>query len=453
MELRFGIRGWFSAFSFLAVLLLIPSCDQGGVAGGGSSGGAYFTPSTPRSWGTPELIETSNYGFYSRNSQIAMDGHGNAVAVWSEEGEAGYSIWSNHFNGSTWANAELIETDDVGDADEPQIAMYGYGKAIAVWQRLDGFRWNIWANRFDGSSWGTAELLEMSDATAGDPQIATDGSGNAIAVWDQADVAGGDLRASRFDGFSWGTPESIETNDTGSTADPQIAMDSTGTAVAVWIQADGFRWNIWANRFDGSSWGTAELIETGDATASDPQIAMDGAGNAVAVWIQSDGTAFSVWANHFDGSAWGTAAMIETDDTVYLEYPQIAMNDSGDAVAVWEQHAGGSQVNIWANHFDGSTWGTAERIENSNNRTINPQIAMDGAGNAIAVWEEQIEVGHRNVWANHFDGSAWGSARLIEHTSFSAYKPQIAMEYDGSAIAVWEQADNYFDEIWANRFD
>jgi hypothetical protein len=352
LELRFGIRGWFSAFSFLAVLLLIPSCDQGGVAGGGSSGGAYFTPSTPRSWGTPELIETSNYGFYSRNSQIAMDGHGNAVAVWSEEGEAGYSIWSNHFNGSTWANAELIETDDVGDADEPQIAMYGYGKAIAVWQRLDGFRWNIWANRFDGSSWGTAEL-----------------------------------------------------------------------------------------------------IETGDATASDPQIAMDGAGNAVAVWIQSDGTAFSVWANHFDGSAWGTAAVIETDDTVYLEYPQIAMNDSGDAVAVWEQHAGGSQVNIWANHFDGSTWGTAERIENSNNRTINPQIAMDGAGNAIAVWEEQIEVGHRNVWANHFDGSAWGSARLIEHTSFSAYKPQIAMEYDGSAIAVWEQADNYFDEIWANRFD
>ena len=71
---------------------------------------------------------------------------------------------------------------------------------------------------------------------------------------------------------------------------------------------------------------------------------------------------------------------------------------------IWEQHAGGSQVNIWANHFDGSTWGTAERIENSNNRTINPQIAMDGAGNAIAVWEEQIDIGHRNVWANHFDG-------------------------------------------------
>ena len=68
----------------------------------------------------------------------------------------------------------------------------------------------------------------------------------------------------------------------------------------MWYQYDGGGSNIWANRFDGSSWGTAELIETDNAgDAFDPQVAFDNSGNAIAVWQQFDGTLDNIWANRF----------------------------------------------------------------------------------------------------------------------------------------------------------
>ena len=97
-----------------------------------------------------------------------------------------------------------------------------------------------------------------------------------------------------------GTAVMIQNDDTRDSIAPQIAMDATGTAIAVWMQSDFNGDNIWANRFDGASWGTAELVEADSAgTASSPQIAMDGTGKAVAVWYQGCLILDNIWANQF----------------------------------------------------------------------------------------------------------------------------------------------------------
>ena len=201
-----------------------------------------------------------------------------------------------------WGTAELIETDNAGTAEVPQIAFDSSGNAIAVWTQSDGTRENIWANRFNGASWGTAELLETNNAgTADQPQIAFDSSGNAIAVWYQSDGTRDNIWANRFNGTSQGTAEVLETDNAGDAFNSQIAFDSSGNAIAVWYQNDGTRENIWANRFNGTSWGTAELLETDNAgDAFTPQIAFDSSGSAIAVWMQNDGTRFNIWANRFD---------------------------------------------------------------------------------------------------------------------------------------------------------
>ena len=204
-----------------------------------------------------------------------------------------------------WGTAELIETDNASSAILPQIATDAAGNALAVWFQYDGARYNIWANRYTaGSGWGTAELIETDNAGgAYDPQIATDAAGNALAVWQQDDGARLNIWANRYTaGSGWGTAELIETDNADSAALPQIATDIAGNALAVWYQHDGSRYNIWANRYTaGSGWGTAELIETDNAGgASDPQIATDIAGNALAVWSQYDGFRSNIWANRFE---------------------------------------------------------------------------------------------------------------------------------------------------------
>ena len=171
----------------------------------------------------------------------------------------------------------LIETDDAGSAYFPQIAIDAAGNALAVWSKTDGTRCNIWARRYTVStnSWGRAVKIEMDDA------------GNAY--------------------------------------DPQIVVDASGNALVVWSQNDGNRLNIWSNRYIASanSWALAELIETNTSGhANDPQLVIDASGNAVAVWTENKGVHPQYWTNRYNAATgqWGKASMIDTNNAVTVAY-------------------------------------------------------------------------------------------------------------------------------------
>ena len=370
--------------------------------------------------------------------------------MWVQSDGTRFNIMANRFDGSSWGTATLIETDNIGNALRPQIAVDSSGNALAVWYQTDGTLNNLMANRFDGSNWGAAVPIETNTGNATDPQIAVDASGSAVAVWRQS----GNVWSNRFAGSSWGTAELIDTDNADGAQDPQIAVDANGNALAVWVQFEGTRRNIWANHFDGSSWGTATLIETDDANhAYVPQIAFDASGNALAVWQQSGSGISGIWSNRFDGSSWGTAEPVETNEVINTFTPRIAVDASGKALVVW-QHSDSGLRNLWVNHFDGSSWGTPELIETDNTGDAwNPRVAFDSNGNALAVWF-QPDANYENIWANRFDGSSWGTAELIETgNAGDAYDPQIAFDASGKAIAVWYQFDGTSNNIYSNRFE
>ncbi|MCF6323125.1 MAG: hypothetical protein L3J89_02175 [Gammaproteobacteria bacterium] len=257
---------------------------------------------------------------------------------------------------------------------------------------------------------------------------------------------------------SWGTAMLIENNDTGLASTPQITIDTVGNAIAVWAQSDGTRTSIWTNRYTaGGTWGNPELIETDDAgNAVTPQIAVDGSGNALAVWSQSDGDRNNIWANRYTaGGAWGTAQMIETDNANSATAPQITVNDSGDAMAVWQQIDGSGISNIWANHYaSASTWGTAETIEFNTRDAITPQVTMDTNGNAIAIWSQDDSF-RFNIQTNRYTaGSGWNPyTQLLESIQAgSAETPQVAFDSAGNAIAAWSHYDGSRYSIWTNRY-
>lgn len=214
--------------------------------------------------------------------------------------------WSFTTADGVWGTAALIETDNAGYASSPQIAVDASGNAIAVWHQFDGARTNIYANRYTvDSGWGTVTLIETDNAEyAAEPRVGVDASGNATAVWVQHDGTRFNVYANRYDigTDSWGAVALIETNNAGVAAKPQVAVDTSGNAMVVWWQYDGARYNTWANRSTaGAGWGAVSLIETGSAgDAVAPQIAVDASGNAMAVWAQSDGTQDNIYANRFE---------------------------------------------------------------------------------------------------------------------------------------------------------
>ena len=415
-----------------------------------------------RTWGTASLVETDNAGT-AQSPQIAFDSAGNAIAVWQQNDGARFNIWANRYvSGSGWGTAARIDISHTGSAQIPQIAIDSAGNAIAVWQQDESGIYYIWANRYvPGTGWGTAARIDTSHTgSAYSPQIAFDSAGNAIAVWNQSDGSAYNIYANRYVSGTgaWETAAVIDSSS--ETANyPQIAIDSAGNAIAVWQQYFGTTISIEARRYDSGTglWGTALLIETDDAgNASSPQIAVDSAGNAIAVWNQYDGTRYNIWANRYDSGTglWGTALLIETDDAGNANSPQIAVDSAGNAVAVWNQYDG-TRHNIYANRFvPGTGWTGAALIETDNaGSAIKAQIAFDSTGNAFAVWQQNDGI-INNIYANSYvSGTGWVGASLLETYAGDATEPQIAFDSTGNAIAVWQQNDGTRNNIRANRFE
>lgn len=291
--------------------------------------------------------------------QIVIDGddHGNAIVVWRQLDDI-QAVTYTASNG--WSTTETIESEG-GEAEAPQVAVDGSGNAIAVWRQDDSTQYSIRANTYTlgDDSWGTAKTIENEIGEADAPQIDIDDSGNAIAVWRQSDGTRYSIRANTYTADNgWReTAKTIESDNAGTVRKPQIAVDDSGNAIAVWEQSDGTQYNIRANTYTaGNGWGaTAEMIEVenGDAGAYDPQIAFNGSGSAIAVWRQWDGDRYNIRTNTYTASSgWGeTAETIESDNAGSAHGPQIAFDNEDNAIAVWYQ-GDGDNLNIQANRFE-----------------------------------------------------------------------------------------------------
>lgn len=415
-----------------------------------------WIPKVPyAAWGTEILIETSTEVAFL--PKLAISDGGSAVAVWAQEDGGVSGVWANRYEvGIGWGSAVRIEANS-GRAQEPQVAIdrsgIGSGNAIAVWVQEQDDVLSVWANRYEvGVGWGSATLIESNPGDAGFPRIAMNRNGDAVVLWKQFDGERYDIWANRYVAeVGWETPTLVETS-TEDASETWVAIDNGGNAMAVWRQSDGTDLSIWANRYVvGTGWGTATLIETNPGFASYPHVAMDRFGNALVVWYQvspGESVAKSIWANRYVvGVGWETATLIETN-SVTAQGPDLAMNGSGNAMAVWKQ-SDGVDTSIWANQYVfGAGWGTATLIETAAGPAERPDIAMNSNGDATVVWQ-QFDGRIGSIWANRYlVGTGWGTATLVESGSDLAEQAQVEMDRNGNALAVWTQQNS----IWANRF-
>jgi hypothetical protein len=367
-----------------------------------------------------------------------------------------------------WQTATRLEPVGPTTAEEPKVVADKRGNVIAVWQRRDGQTRSIWSNRYTaGAGWATpVQISTMTNATssANNPEIDLDVSGNAAVVWDQLDNGVFSIWSNRYIiGTGWGTAVQIQTrtNTTGNALGAHIAFDGLGNALAVWAQAESGVLGIWSNRYTaGGNWGTAVPVEQNSGDADSPQVAFDfTSGKAFAIWNQGDGACKCIWSNQYTpGNGWGTPKMIASGTAQSAFLPQIAVDGFGNAYAVWTQSDDGQQFDIWANRFAaGGAWGSAVIIDDHTGGAGTPKIVADLNGNAYVVWEQTqpTALGLSIRWNRYMAGTGWGTAGLIapatDPTGTTGGNPQIAFDPNGIAHAVWEHDDGTRTHVRSSR--
>ena len=410
-------------------------------------------------WGTTELVE-NNPGD-AAGPQIAVDGSGNATVVWFQRNSDRDDIWANRFvSCCTWGTPTLIETDDTGFLQFPQVAVDPSGTATAVWHgpQMGTTALSIGDNRFvPGAGWGTAGLVgNPADALGSDAQITVDPSGIATVVWTQFEGVNHNTRANRFvPGVGWGTSVTLGTDAGGLTQyAPRVASDSAGNVTAVWTQNAKTTQTLWFSRFvTGSGWTIASLIPGGSPNGADePALAVDGAGNVTVLWAQIDPVFGHVWANRFvPGTGWETATQLDASTEAFST--SVAVDSAGNATAVWIQ--GTPQAySVWSARFvPGSGWGAGTRVQAAEGYPSYALVTVDTAGNALAVWQQTGAIVD-SIWVNRFiPASGWGTATLLESDDTGyAVTPRIAFDPSGNALAVWSQSNGTNSKIWARSF-
>ncbi|MDQ3991909.1 MAG: hypothetical protein M3245_06355, partial [Actinomycetota bacterium] len=280
----------------------------------------------------------------------AVDPDGHAVVVWQR------------FNGTYWriqarrrskgGALSLVQTlSDGGHAFHPQVAVDQDGDAVVVWYRFDGTKNRIQARR--RSKTGALSFVQTVSGAGRHhhhPQVAMDQGGDAVIVWQRFDGAKWEVQArKRWAGGLMGPVTILGGSWAGHGFYPQVAVaqdgDAGDDAVFVWQCSDKGKWHICSRR-GLSSAGLIPLVISGSGEpyhATQPQVAVDEDGGTVIVWKRSDGTNFRIQARRRSVAGPFDAVQTLSSSGQHASSPQVAVDESGDAVAVWQRSDGTNQ--------------------------------------------------------------------------------------------------------------
>jgi hypothetical protein len=314
------------------------------------------------------------------------------------------------------------------------------GNAVSIWEEFDGENTNIQvATLSKGGSWSDPVVLSSAPGNynQANPQISVNLLGYAVAVWEEFNETSVVKASTMQVSGNWSAPVAISLPTFSGSQSPQIAVDLAGNAVAVWARHNGSFNVVQASTLCGNRWSTPIDISPTNADSSSPQVGVDVFGNAVAIWTEINHQIIQGASLPF-GGAWSVFTNISSMSDL-SNRPQVAVDPAGNAVATWTAVSGGNFfVQASTLPFEGS-WALPVNISTVGVEGLTPEVKVDQSGNAIAMWFTPIGSDIFIQAALLPFGGSWSSPETISAAGGQAFDPQVAFDFQGNAIAVWDR--------------
>ena len=239
------------------------------------------------------------------------------------------------------------------------------------------------------------------------------------------------------------------------------ASSANGTSVVVWVndyQNNGDT-NIYAQRFDknGAKVGPVIQVDYTAAHSTEPSVAMDSTGRFVVTWINPNGTHRDVEMRYFDAVGTPRTEIARVNSNAVDNHPDVAASN-GSFVITWSQRWTDSDHDIYAERFmigpNGLSY--AKGIFGVNTDYANedyPSVAMSPSGAFDIAYMLWVTSSRSTIFMNQYDGAGvFLHGVTVNSDEFFKLQPDVAMDNAGNAVVVYPRYRLGVDlGIYANR--
>jgi len=199
----------------------------------------------------------------------------------------------------------------------------------------------------------------------------------------------------------------------------------------------------------------SDNISPDGQNADYPQVAIDSSGDSIIVWEQYSQTFFSEyrsgsWTHPSDLSDYISPTAAGSDR------PQVAMDNSGDAIIVW--YGVDYYTRIFKSEYRSGGWihpsSQSDHIS-PYHYASNPQVVMDSNGNTVIVWNQNDGNNLQTCKSEYRSGSWTHPSSLSDNISPNGQNtgnPKVAMDDNNNAIIIRSQNDGSYNQIFKSEY-
>jgi hypothetical protein len=350
----------------------------------------------------------------------------------------------------TWLPTSTIQASLPSPA--PDLAMSSGGRSLVAWTRATAGSVHLDASyRLAGApGWPAADELNLSNVYT-TPDVAIDGKGNAILVEPSESHSDNGVATARYYSAAsrkWLPPTQLSPPGVPA-QEVRVGMDEAGNAVAVWGRYSGDVPILEASYRPVSRgrWLPAvRLPSTPSVLPLSWQLSVAKDGSAIVAALVLKGTSPSYTE--------GIEAIVGTNGTWKLpaEITMFARGGymvaaaaapQGRALVAWDEYIAGNEVVRASSYTPGAGWGAPDDLSFKDGQACCPVVALDGSGNAVAVWDATVD-----VEASTRSGSGAWSRPVALSPPLHAGSISVATNASGVALAAWQGATpDYRDSL------
>ncbi len=346
---------------------------------------------------------------------LAVDQQGDATAVWGDYRATGvhpeFSIVTatRRAGSGSWSAPAVVSGVSQGP-DEPVLALAGSGAGVIAWTELvPTVRRHVYATVLEATTrpsasapWTAPAAVSSLRGTAASPQVAIDATGEATAVWnvgfaENAPIESASVRTSTG---AWSKPQKLSVSGQGGLR-PQLAINARGDGLVAWPRPIG-RTN---HRNYQPTIHYAEMASyrpAGRAWQAPLRI------GRLSELLPSPGT-----------DVWGPAT------------PSLVLDARGAATVTWQSMHGTGQILYVAHRpVSAKRWQSVTALTTN---PIAPVIATDAEGGLTVAWTDQPG---RILFTSSQNGTRWSRSVPIPDTT-GAFLTWLSVGPKKKAILTW----------------